>query len=683
MANLLQRILGIKTAPTEVIAEQSIQIGMTDQPEWPHQSLSGYIKDGYEGNELIYACVRKIATSAAHARMILQTASEMGEDPEEIVAGDVPYMLRSPNEDDTQLTFLDYMHTSLQVSGNAYVMKERIGRRVVNLWTVAPQDVGMVPGRRGVAQWVVKRKGQEFRLPAEDVRQLKLTSLSNEWFGMAPLATATKIANLDMSATDFSKIFFQNAGVPRGLLKLKRRMDGGEQEANVIRAKWKARMAGLNRHEIAVLDENAEYEKLGSGLDDLELESLRDLVESRICAAFGVPPILVGANVGLKRSTYANYEEARESFWQETLLPLYRRIGDFMTKLVAEEWEISGQEVGWDFSEVAALQESEQEKAEAFRTKATSAAVLINAGFERAAVLEAVGLPEIEEAPEPEPIPEPEPQLQIIDGGQPALAAPVKSLSVSEEAAFLRVQQASFDDAVGDLEEIYQGEFTKQLRRADGIMGQYIAEERKANGTKATVVFDASTLIPPTADDELIAASRNIILDVAARSWVALDGPEILRHIAFDPENPAIQQVLKDASTRVVGINETTRKAINETISVGKSRGYSIEQIARGVEKDGYAGIRSKITETYKNRARAIARTEVRTAQNQTTAARYLASGIQYVDIRDGDEDAPCAQVNGTRQTVQWYAENPASHPNCTRGAVPVVEVQPVLTGSF
>ena len=91
---------------------------------------------------------------------------------------------------------------------------------------------------------------------------------------------------------------------------------------------------------------------------------------------------------------------------------------------------------------------------------------------------------------------------------------------------------------------------------------------------------------------------------------------------------------------------------------------------------DEFLGVRSVIDETYKNRAKAIARTEVQIAQNQTTAARYKAAGVTEVDIRDGDEDEGCAAVNGTRQSVDWFVDNPSEHPNCTRDGIPVTVLE-------
>jgi hypothetical protein len=69
-----------------------------------------------------------------------------------------------------------------------------------------------------------------------------------------------------------------------------------------------------------------------------------------------IPPIVVGANVGLKRATYANYGEARKAWWQDSLKPLYEHFDDTINTQLAPEFGDNVM-VRWDFSNVPALQE--------------------------------------------------------------------------------------------------------------------------------------------------------------------------------------------------------------------------------------------------------------------------------------------------------------------------------------
>jgi phage portal protein BeeE len=137
---------------------------------------------------------------------------------------------------------------------------------------------------------------------------------------------------------------------------------------------------------------------LGLNPSDLEFPDLRTISETRICSAFGVPPILIGAKAGLDRSTFANYKEARTSFWEETIMPLQRRISDVITSrllpqvLDAEFTTPRRVTVQWDRSQVLALKESEHAIWERANNALRAGAITV-ADFRRI-----VGLPAVEGA---------------------------------------------------------------------------------------------------------------------------------------------------------------------------------------------------------------------------------------------------------------------------------------------
>jgi len=120
----------------------------------------------------------------------------------------------------------------------------------------------------------------------------------------------------------------------------------------------------------------ASFEPLGFKQNEMELEHLREHVESRICSTFGVPPIIVGALVGLKRATYSNYERAEQSFWSETMVPWTQAVRAALQRELLSEFATradEGAEVAFDFSGVRALEEN-------LSAKLREAARLINTG---------------------------------------------------------------------------------------------------------------------------------------------------------------------------------------------------------------------------------------------------------------------------------------------------------------
>lgn len=61
--------------------------------------------------------------------------------------------------------------------------------------------------------------------------------------------------------------------------------------------------------------------------------------EARVCAALNVPPILAGFQVGLESMTYSNYQEARNSFYDETIEPLLTGLAGAISRDLGVEIE--------------------------------------------------------------------------------------------------------------------------------------------------------------------------------------------------------------------------------------------------------------------------------------------------------------------------------------------------------
>ena len=682
----------------------------------PDASYGNFAQEGYAGNELVFACIREIATSTAEANLCLYDANH-----DKIDNSPLANLIAKPANGQTQYEFLENLITHLQIAGNAYVLKERARVGVVSLMLLRPDRMSVIPG----GGYSYEVGGKKYMIPAEDVGHLKFPNPNNDFYGLSPLQVLAKQINLDTDATTFTKAYFNNAGVPSGILKLRRKLSN-QDEADRLRSAWHNKFQGnRNWHRIAILDEDATYEKMGGTLGEMEIPALRNLSESRICSALGVPAILVGANIGLQRSTFSNYAEARESFWEETLLPLYRRIEQFMVGLLEPEFPRERGQLEFDFSEVRALQEDEDAMVNRQLVRAQIANQLITAGFTPSAALQAAGIEDELEHTGYLPT-----SLSVL--GQ----RPVEGKALTQAAAnrLLEPLEESYEEEVEVMERVLSKFFKEQLNRADGIMGRYLsqdepeakvalqgdqfttreeaearAEQLGCSGShtmevdgfvvympcathsgyesligdsdtpaatytrsqKLQMPFNEITLIPLAADAELSAAMSPTLIKTMGRAWDTINAANVFMPMPFDPELPIFSNVLRNAGTK---INDVSRAALRKQLQAGNQAGYSLDQIVRGVPKDDYRGLRSVVRETYKNRSKTIARTEIATAQNTGTAGRYKAAGVTEVIIQDGDLDDLCAPYDGTRQSIDWALDNPIAHPNCTRAYSAVID---------
>ncbi len=348
--NIFQKIgywvIGAKTVSTITSTWEA------GKPQYPETKFENLVKFGWRKNELIFACIAKKAGTASQVR--LKVYSKSTEEP--VPNHPLQTMIRNPNPFMSEYDFWSSVFIYQDLAGRAAYEKERNrAGKTIHLWPLRPDWLHPIPSQTQFIsgyEYEVPGVGSKV-LPAEDVLDMRLFDPINQYNSWPPVAVAGRIGDVDNSATDFIKIFFEKGGIPPGVIKTTKRLR--DTEVTEIRRKWGERYGGIQGWlEPAVLDQDASYEPTGSTFEQMGFEILDARNEARICAVLQVPPIIVGAKVGLDRSTMANYKEARTSWWEDDLVPTYMNHMDSLENLAAEYPDIY---LGWDFSQVPALRE--------------------------------------------------------------------------------------------------------------------------------------------------------------------------------------------------------------------------------------------------------------------------------------------------------------------------------------
>jgi hypothetical protein len=133
-----------------------------------------------------------------------------------------------------------------------------------------------------------------------------------------------------------------------------------------------------------ILDQGADP-IMGKGLADLDLRSIQAGGEQRICAAAGVPGILLGLK---EADTNETYQQALRLFSDLTIRSLWRSGCATLEKFIDDM--PGGAELWFDTTDIAALQAAETERAQVTQVKAAGTLTLIQAGFTRESVISAV-----------------------------------------------------------------------------------------------------------------------------------------------------------------------------------------------------------------------------------------------------------------------------------------------------
>lgn len=338
------------------------ELGSGD-PLYPEPSFANFSDHAFGRNELVYACIMEKATSLPEAPLRVYAADGMGEPKEQ---HPLRTLIASPNPHMTEFELMEMLVLHLDLAGNAFweIVVDRAGRPV-ELWPLRPDRVRIWPQKDGRTLYGVEIGNGRVMPLGENVVHFKLPNPKDSYVGQAPLRPALRAVALDNEATDFVKVLLQNKAVPGTVIETEHAIN--EKVVKRLTAKWMERFGGKNRGMPAFLQKGMKVHALGLDLQKLEFPDLRTISESRICMVFGVPPILVGAKVGLDRSTFANYAEARRSFWEETLMPLQSRIAQTIIKKLLPM--VNAGKVGaarvvvrFDNSNVLALRESEGDR---------------------------------------------------------------------------------------------------------------------------------------------------------------------------------------------------------------------------------------------------------------------------------------------------------------------------------
>lgn len=319
-------------------------------------------------SELVYACIEKKAQTACDPELIIQ--EKKGDDWETVDSHPALEMLKEPNQWDDGESFLRTWIASENIAGEFYaeIVLSQAGVPAA-LYPLRPDYI--FPQYRMTAKgdvleyYAYRINGYEVKFKPEDLLIRRRHGLGSMYSGVSPLYVALGSVDADISATEYIRAFYNNGGSPSGILTISdRKLSQEEMEA--IQQKWIQRYGrgGKARGGPAVLDSAAEYQPIGSNLDELNSESLTSIDETRICMAFGVPPVLIGAYVGLKNvNQKASFKGAMEEFWMNTMSPELKQIRKFLTRkllpLFGEGERVMKNEIRffWDMSAVEALQD--------------------------------------------------------------------------------------------------------------------------------------------------------------------------------------------------------------------------------------------------------------------------------------------------------------------------------------
>lgn len=653
-------------------------------PGWVRYSFSKIsfdklVDEGYKANAAVSACATTLQLTFPEPPLLAGFEEEgrfLADHKHAVMS-----LLRKPNQDMGLAEFLQFAIAYASIGGNAYFWKQRsVSGKVIALYPFSDAQMTPIPGTttaEGLVGYYEYDSGDGKKIPVSknDVIHWKwMIDPQNPWKGIGAIELSAREVDKDNEATSYIFALLKNNAVPPVVVTLEDGDDSTQEQIDAMGLKW---VAKHSQGQPAFISHGMKVEQMGFDLNKLAAETLADIPETRIAANFHVPPTVAGLNVGVKRSDYGD-TAARKAFTEQTLMALWRSLASELLNGLKDEYPgTPANFVLWfDTRVVGALQELEKDKR-------TSVNELWKSGlYTRAEAKMELGkkaLPGddvyfVSLASEFVPAGVSVQRLAVSDqpdaSTAPKSAAPLspKGMISAKSVAVGRGLQRIRKDVGGRMAAMVDVYFSQLADRVVERAGKAFSGELLA---KADLPLAGSLL---NGDDrkkleEIVKRFYVQVIELSWNHWNVALGVEK----AFDLTDPAVTAVLEKAGTRVKEIHDTTMQALREALKYGNEQGWSIEQLVRGDETQ--PGIRSIVDETYKDRAKTIARTELGEAQNTATASRYNEAGVKAVEIFDNggeDDDDECKIANGQIWSLKYFSSHTLEHPNCTRAAAPV-----------
>jgi hypothetical protein len=195
--------------------------------------------------------------------------------------------------------------------------------------------------------------------------------------GMSWLTPVVEEFQADKAASRHKLKFFENAATPNLSVSLKESVSP-EKFKDFVRTMNEASVGVEQAYKTLYTGGGADVRVIGADMRQLDFAITQGHGETRVAAAGGVPPIIVGLSEGLQAATYSNYGLAKRAYGDLFLRSQWRSFCGALAPLVDVP---SDSRLWYDAKDVAFLREDQTDIANRQATEANTVNVYITAGY--------------------------------------------------------------------------------------------------------------------------------------------------------------------------------------------------------------------------------------------------------------------------------------------------------------
>lgn len=237
----------------------------------------------------VFACIRLLAETVSSLPLNMYKLDSEGNRTLDSQHELIKLLKYRPNRRQTRIEFFEQLMLNLVSSGNAYVLRGMMGKRLVSLQVLNSGSVEPELLANGdlIYHWQ-QQDGTRKKLTEAEVWHVRL--FGNGLVGLSPLSHAKKAIGVALAGDDKITHLMSNGAKPTGTL-LAQNWPTKEQR-DALRTEMNGLING-DQTELAVLGGGMKFEAMSLTPEDLELLATRRFSLEEIARIFGVPSVLI------------------------------------------------------------------------------------------------------------------------------------------------------------------------------------------------------------------------------------------------------------------------------------------------------------------------------------------------------------------------------------------------------
>jgi phage portal protein BeeE len=361
-------------------------------------NFAGMVQGAYKRNGIIFACERARLSVFSEGRFQFQRlrAGRPGD-----MFGDPSLaLLERPWPNGTTQDLLTRLLQDADMAGNAFwTVRNGNLRRMRPDWVTivmgSAQDPDVLPddldaellGYGYSPGGLMSGKDPIFLLPDEVAHFAPTPDPIAHYRGMSWITPVIRELEADSAASLHKLAFFQNGATLQTVVSFKDMKE--ETFERFIKKMNNAHQGAQNAYKTLYLGGGADVTTVGADMRQLDFKVTQGAGETRIAAAAGVHPVIVGLSEGLQGSSLnaGNFNAARRQFAEGTLSTLWRNVASSLETIAPAP---PGAHLVVDTRDIPFLREDQRDAANIQQQQGSTIVALSAGGFTRTSAIAAV-----------------------------------------------------------------------------------------------------------------------------------------------------------------------------------------------------------------------------------------------------------------------------------------------------